>query len=406
MLFPSTPISYAIELTFACVNRCPGCANTWNSNRNKSLQNWKGLLDRIAPSFDRNKYAELIRITGGEPTLHKEFQQLIQYIDTFGIPHALFTSARWKSPDELIDLYRNCQNFVGMLISLHGSTPAAHRAFIGNIDGAFEETCNNIRKATSAGLNIFTNTVLTKFSCEQIEDIISLSQKLGAGHAVFNRFLGPDNPLQPSEDQLRNAVILIDKLQEQGAPCRIGNCIPQCFVRNSSEGTNAGIEHCAISPEGWVRPDNLTSYTFGNIFEQSIEEIWQSEKANHYRHQIPEQCHECVELPRCRGGEKSVSIEHGFGKDRLMKEPIRNAEPEPIVLDPDFRPVPHFRVRKEFFGYLVTRYNWSVPVTEEAKPVLDAINGQHTLLEIQEKFGNEALELIGHLYQQGCVGFE
>jgi len=271
---------------------------------------------------------------------------------------------------------------------------------------AFGQTCDNIQRAADARIEVFTNTILTKDSCEQVESIIRLSQELGAEYAVFNRFLGGDNPHQPSKEQLREAVLLIEHLHGQGISCRIGNCVPKCFVPNSTEGSNAGIEHCAISPQGLVRPDNLTSTVFGNIFEQPITETWQSEQAQEYREQIAPACLECVELSRCRGGDRSATLELGRQQDSLMTAPVRDAVPEAIQLDPSWKPVARFRVRQESFGYLVTRYNWSIPVAFTAKPLLDAVNGKNTLAEIQEQFGNKGLDLIGRLYQEDCLVFE
>ncbi|MCP4344943.1 MAG: radical SAM protein [Desulfobacterales bacterium] len=410
MFFPSNPFSFAVEITYACNNTCSGCSNIWQSHRDQTLQNWKPLFDKIAPPQNRNKYAELIRITGGEPTLHKEFRQIIEYIDTFNIAHAIFTSGRWNHPDNIIDLYLNCKNFIGMLISLHGSTKYAHNSFVESTDNAFDETCTNIRKASQAGIDVFSNTVLTKYTCEQIEEVIALSQKLGASYAVFNRFLGGLHPLDPTEKQLHKAIILIEKLQKQGVPCRIGNCVPKCFADNSSEGANGGIEHCAVSPKGFVRPNNQTDYIFGNIFEQPVEQIWQSEKALWYRNQIPEHCFECVELSRCRGGEKRV-LKGSFStpvvkKDRLIKGPVKESSQETMIFDPELKPIPFFNVRKESFGYLLARYNWSVPVSDEAKPIVDAVNGKNTLEQLQRQFGDEALDFVGYLYREGCIGFE
>ena len=88
-----------------------------------------------------------------------------------------------------------------------------------------------------------------------------------------------------------------------------------------------------------------------------------------------------------------------------MTYPICEAEPESVQFDPSWKPVARFRIREEPFGYLVTRYNWSLPVASEAKPVLDAVNGENSLAEIQERFGDEALELIGRLYQEDCLAF-
>ena len=383
MFFPSVPLSYAVEITYACNHFCSGCANVLSANRHQVLTEWKRLFDIIAPPEDRSKYTQLIRITGGEPTLHPDFFDIIKYIDFFGVPYAVFTNGLWDEPEKLISLFRQCEHLIGLLVSLHGSTAQAHLAFVENTAASFQQTCDNIQQAADAGLEVFTNTVLTKYSCEQIDEMIALSQQLGAGYAVFNRYLGKPHPFEPSEEQLRRAILRIETLQSQGTACRIGDCVPPCFVPNSSSGANGGIEHCIISPQGNVRPDNLTSYTFGNIFDQRIEDIWQSEKAVWYREQLPEACLSCVELPRCRGGARSVTIEYGLQGDPLMKSPIQEPVHETVELHPDWKIIPNFTIREETFGYLLCRMNWAVPVSADAKPIRHCVSFSSVLERIR-----------------------
>lgn len=99
-------------------------------------------------------------------------------------------------------------------------------------------------------------------------------------------------------------------------------------------------------------------------------------------------------------------VEYGLPGDPLMREPIREAEPEALELHPDWKPVPHFTVREEPFGLLVCRLNWSVPVTLDAKPLIDAIDGKRSLTELHRQFGDNALEFVGYLYREGCLNFE
>ncbi|OQY27316.1 MAG: hypothetical protein B6244_11075 [Candidatus Cloacimonetes bacterium 4572_55] len=406
MLFPSTPISYAVEITYACNNRCPGCANSWRSQKQLTLRDWETLFDRISPLDKRRQYAQLIRITGGEPTLHPNFSDIIRHIDGLGVAHALFTNGRWSQPDKIVRLYQECQNSLGMLVSLHGSRSEDHNFFIENIDGAFEETCRHIRMAADAGIELFTNTVLTNQNYRRIEEVIALSQKLGASFALFNRLLGKYDSLKPSEQELRQAVMQIEKLRDQGVRCRIGNCVPPCFTPNSTEGGNSGIEHCAISPTGDVRPDNVSSRVFGNIFRQSIEEIWASEDAVYYRENIPEICRGCLELCRCRGGHRTITNNGEITQDPLITRSILEKEDEIVKLNPGWTPFSNFALQKEPFGYILARYNWSTPVSFDAKPILDAIDGEKKLWEIEDMFGREAVDLIGYLSKQGFIGFE
>ena len=404
MYYPLPPIVYSIELTYACKNKCPGCANAWNKYHKKYMIHWQSILDRIAPPDHYHKYAELIRISGGEPTLHNEFSSIVRYIDQMNIPHALFTCGRWNTPDHVIDCYQSCKNFTGMLISLHGHTEESHQKFVQSKEQhIFKEICNNTKRATQAGLTVFTNTVLTTFNCEHVDEIIQLSKNLGAECAVFNRFIGFCPGMQPSTVQLKNALTQIKSYDP--TMCHLGNCVPQCFFLNQSEPAIAGFEHCAVSPDGWVRPDNLTTRFFGNILHESIDNIWQSQPAQDYRSVIHKDCLKCTELMNCRGGERSEIVEYGLDKDRLMTSPIERSEQQSVFLDPQWQPMPLFRVRKHAEGLILTRYNLSLPVAKQMLELLEAMNGQNNIADLQHQFGDSVLKVIGFLAKKGFVHF-
>ncbi|MDU9051147.1 MAG: radical SAM protein [Candidatus Electrothrix sp. Rat3] len=405
MFSPSAPISFSVELTNACPNSCQGCANSWNKKHQESLKDWKTVLDRIAPPEHRQKYAELIRLTGGEPTLHKDFPAIIEYIDSFDIDYAVFTSGRWQN--DLLPLFISCNNLTGLLISLHGKDAPTHDAFVQSAN-AFEETCITIQRATEAGIEVFTNSVLTQDVCEQLDDIIALSQKLGANYAVFNRYLGPPHRQEPADSTLRDTIAAIEKYQGQGIQCRMGNSVPPCFIETTSEGANSGIEHCVISPQGWVRPDSTMPYVFGNLFEDSIETIWKSKEAESYRNALPDTCLQCVALPQCRGGYRlPTEKEQAFQPDRLMREPLTQVPVHQVDLNLQWKPIPLFKnIRKEGFGYLITRYNYSIPASEHAYPLLTKIDGTMTLAQLEDQFGTDCLDFIGYLYQNRFVHFQ
>ncbi len=396
MFFPTAPISFSIELTYSCPNRCRGCANGWNTDRQQYLKEWKALLDAIAPPQHRQKYAELIRISGGEPTLHQDFQQIIEYLESFDVAYAVFTSGRWHK--DILPVCRGKKNLMGLLVSLYGADAASHNSFV-QAEGAFEETCVSIQRAVAAGLEVFSNTVLTQKNCEQVEELIALSQTLGASYAVFNRFLGPPNPLEPQEDTLRAALAFIEQQQRQGVHCRLGNTVPPCFMENSSDGANSGIEHCVIAPGGWVRPDSTMPYMLGNVLTQDIEAIWQSEQAQHYRASLPAECLHCAALSDCRGGYRLPTTEQNFAPDPLMRKALPQLPARPLELDPLWKPRPLFSLRKG----LVTRYSYSVPIDERAYPLLQALNGTTSLYDLQQRFGEDCLDFIGYLYHKRFI---
>ena len=284
---------------------------------------------------------------------------------------------------------------------MHGPDPVTHGTFTSSGEDSFRQTCENIRRTADAGINVFTNSVITGPNCGRIDEIISLANRLGASCSVFNRLIGRNGHLGPDRSQLRKVVERIESLQEDGVLCRIGNCVPPCFGENSSFGSNSGIEHCAVSPVGLVRPDNHTNISFGNIFECSPGDIWQSKKACEYRDGIPKSCLKCVKLHRCRGGLRS-----GFEADPLMTKPIETEAPQILEFDPDSVPIPYYRIRETPSGYLACRYNWSIPFDASAKEILAAIDGKTGLSDLYACHGENLLEIIGCLYQDEFIGFD
>jgi hypothetical protein len=74
-----------------------------------------------------------------------------------------------------------------------------------------------------------------------------------------------------------------------------------------------------------------------------------------------------------------------------------------LVLYQGAYPVGHFAARPEPFGYVLLRDNRVTPVGHQAQPILDALDGCSTLCQIEERFGQEALDFVGSLSQKGFV---
>ena len=214
----------------------------------------------------------------------------------------------------MIDLLRTAPHCTGLLISLHGPDAATHEAFT-NTPGSFKETCENIRRATAAGLRVHTSTVLTRPNWNQVRATVDLARRLGAQRAVFNRYIGPPMPdLEPDEQQFREAMRDIEALrrtaighQPSAISVKYGNCIPQCFEPSSSTGCWAGVAYCTIDPWGNLRPCNHSPTIAGNILEEPIEAISHNDIMNRWRARQWSGCKDCVELEICHGGCRAMA---------------------------------------------------------------------------------------------------
>jgi radical SAM protein with 4Fe4S-binding SPASM domain len=398
---PKTPTTYTLELTSHCNNTCVGCGNVFPRNLGEMpLERWTTLLDLLRP------HAVNIRVTGGEPTLHPQFPQIIQAIDRLNVPFVLFSNGVWQNRQEIIQVLLDCRNLDGVLISLHGQDGPSHRQFVKR--DSFEETVKSIREATQAGLLVNTNTVLTRANFRDVEAIAQLSLGLGAGFVAFSRYYGALVPITAlSEAELLEAVESVHALKARGLPVRFNNNVPACFSGYPSKSCPAGITHCTIDPLGNVRPCNHVAVTFGNLFECSIEELWRSEEARRWRDLIPQTCYHCAEFDNCRGGCKAMALQSNKAHDPLMREPLSNPlkrnAPRKLQLYTEAMPRKNFVKRQEEFGLLLVNRSRALAVDRAAESLLDLLDGAHSLRAIEQQFGQEGLDFVGLLYQAGLV---
>jgi AdoMet-dependent heme synthase len=399
MIVLSQPALYALELTAACNNHCAGCSNVFLRDcLPLSAADWCRVLASLTP------HVRLLKLTGGEPTLHPEFAKIIRAIEETGTPFSLFTDARWRDPQATIDLLRTVSQCSGLLISLHGPDAVSHDAFTCT-PSSFEEACENIRRATAAGLRVHTSTVLTCHNYDRVREVAALAFSLGAQRAVFNRYIGfPMPDLEPEPWQLRQAMHDIERMRQYGAngqgsafSVKYGNCIPQCFAPSSSTGCWAGVAYCTIDPWGNLRPCNHSPTIAGNILEEPIEAIWHNDIMNRWRARQWGGCETCAELETCHGGCRAMAEIRHADRDPLTGHPIQEEHSRRLTeleLYENSRPKLSCTVQPEPFGYALIRGHAILPVTAEARPILDVLDGTMTLRELSEGFGQEALDLM------------
>lgn len=401
-LCPPAPTVFTLEITRQCLHHCVGCGNVFEhtSHQELDLKVWTEIITRLRP------HIQALRITGGEPTLHKQFSEIMQLVDSLGVPLVLFTNGNWKKPLSVIQTLKQCANLRGILVSLHGIDETTYKKFSGI--NAFARVINNIRLATNTGLRVATNSLLLTTTVEHLEEIAHLSISLGCSTVSFGRYYGkPLSGLSLSHDQLIFALKQIGRLHQQDPRINLSNCVPTCFLPDLAlepRGCTSGINHCTIGPAGDVRPCTHTPLTLGYIQQDEIEVIWQSQLLYDWRNRIPSNCLGCAVFNRCRGGCRATAQEMELSHDPLMTVPLTEIASIPSVeLATDDHPKLKCVVKTTSYGYSLEGAGHFVTLSSQSKPILQLLDGTYTVQQIEDQFGPVALQLIGSLLQKRMV---
>ncbi len=401
----SAPVSFYLELTPLCDSRCPACGNVFGQPPHTpslplAAEQWQQILAKIQP------YAYRLKLTGGEPTLHPEFEIIVAQVASLNIPFTLFTNGRWSAPQQITGLLAGVPGLEGLLVSVHGPGPASHEAF-SQAPGSFAQVTTNIQAALMAGLPVSLSCTVTHHNWHLVGEMLELARQLGASGVVFNRYVGPAIAgLTSTTQELKAATQSVVALRASGHPVKLGNCLPACFVSTGQAGCLAGRAFATVDPWGRVRPCNHAPLLCGSLLQQSVAEIWASSGLAQWRNWHPEPCSTCAGLSTCRGGCQAHALSLGLEADPLIGVPFSSIDDRPIAeltLYELARPTGHFVRRPEEFGSLLICGNRLFPVSRQMQGPLDMLAGDTTLRQIQAAHGTSGLALVAALYRHRMV---
>lgn len=291
-----------LELTYTCNENCLFC---YNPLREKKVDYKKieALVDSVL-----GQSIQHVQLTGGEVSLlGTEFlNKLIDKLAKESMVSIVTNGIR--------TLEGLSKNLSMIFVSLHGREPEHEK--LTRHPGGWKKTINSIEHYINEGFFVTSDTIMTRINYHEIIYIAEMARKLGMDQIMVNRFedggLGNQNSdlLRPSIEQFKEAITLIIKARKKyKIPIGFGTAIPFCLderlIReNLAVACGAGLGFSAISPEGELRICNQSTRVFGNIFEDSIENIWNRNDLDEFRCMkwISGPCKNCPLLDKCHGG--------------------------------------------------------------------------------------------------------
>lgn len=307
------PLWLLAELTYKCPLQCPYCSNpldfaTARFKNELSTEEWCRVFREA-----RNLGVLQLGLSGGEPTLRLDLEELVRSAHGLGFYTSLITSAYRLTRERLAALKHAGLDHVQ--ISVQGADAALSDEIAGT--ASYRDKLAAYENARALGFPLTVNVVLHRRNLHQVADLIRLAESLGAerielantqfyGWALHNR-----SALMPTKAQLEDAWHVVQRERARlGARLEIVWVLPDYheeFPKPCMGGW--GRAYMTVTPAGEVWPchaaGRITTLRFENVRDKPLQWIWeQSEAFTRFRGDawMPEPCRSCPRKSQDFGG--------------------------------------------------------------------------------------------------------
>jgi len=316
----SGPLDAQIELTSRCNNYCVHCYNYWRGDKfrdlNKDYSNSSLSLTGLETTIRYLAQHQIIALTftGGEPLLKsRKLLEGIKLAKQYDIACSINSNLTLITPELAREL--KISGVDSILASLHASNSTLHDT-ITQRKGSFKQTVRGIDICVGEGLDITANMVVSALNKDQVLDTGRLVKSKGVSSFSATKVspcmggINFDEIDLNKEDYKKMLDDLLFLEAEEGMHVDSLISYPLCALGNwgyyrkfIERKCAAGVATCAISAEGNVRPCTVADEVYGNIFNETLEDIWKRMTDWRDGSRIPKGClSECEYFPSCRAG--------------------------------------------------------------------------------------------------------
>ncbi|MFB3786646.1 MAG: radical SAM/SPASM domain-containing protein [bacterium] len=299
------PCNLVVELTTRCNLRCSHCYGHSSPSRTETAL--IGDLFRVLEELRRHGL-RAIELTGGEPLLHPDFREIVEFCAERFSPFGILTNGTLIT-DSLADQFACHGDRLIFNVSLDASRPENHDRIRG-VPGSWNRTVAGIRRLTERGLMVRVAMCVHESTVDDIEATLKLARSLGARWFSHNTVSpwGRGKTTQWEMSRVRRELLLreFEKIQQEQYADMLTK-IPRPALESIQEnGCGAGFGSFILGALGDIRPCVILddSYiTFGNLFHQSLEEVFNSPAAHRWRTlrlPAPDVCGDCRYQSYCR----------------------------------------------------------------------------------------------------------
>ena len=307
---PVTDRSLALfRLGEACNNDCPMCSN---SGRPEAFFIKTPELLRRAEFLAAQRFPAVV-LTGGEPTIHPGFWDVVARLGELGVRWDINTHARSFADRAFMERAVSA-DIRRAIASFHSHDVAASCAIFGVSERGHHETVDGIKALLAAGIPTMLNTVLTRLTLGRLEEHLAWClDHFPSGWAlklVFPSTAGKGGGWDGIGLRYDEVMAEVWRVRDQAAAAGIKvvfESFPSCVLRDP-DNSNA-------SRSGFGETHYLEDVAGTELYSIQHIEAWFSA--------YPETCRPCAALSRCPGVAESYLRQHGVDELHPFIDPVK-----------------------------------------------------------------------------------
>ena len=197
-----------LHLTYVCPERCSFCSE---AHRMKRYARYPVTWGRIAATLRRHaeRGVKSVHLTGGEPTVHPQFLQVLALAKKLGMRTSVGTIGSMLSRESFVQ--QALPNLDEALFSLHGPSAEVHDELAGR-SGSFARVTMALALCLKhkPTFGAYVNTVLTKQNVSHLPATVGLAVGLGAKLVVVSN----TTPEGAGLDRYAELAVPLERLAE------------------------------------------------------------------------------------------------------------------------------------------------------------------------------------------------
>ena len=306
------PLWLLAEVTYRCPLHCAFCYNPtdydFHTKNELSTEQW------IQALRDARKLGAIqLGISGGEPLLRDDIEELVREAHSLGYYSNLITSGVGLTEKRIQEFKEGGLDHIQL--SMHDITEEINN-FITNTR-TFELKKKVAAMIKNHGYPMVLNVVIHRYNIGHMKEILEMAEALGAdfvelantqyyGWSLVNR-----NQLMPTREQIEQAEAITNEFRKKvGTKMKIFFVVPDYFSDRPKKCMNGwGEVFMIVTANGDVLPCHsarvLPGMVFPNVKERGLEWAWKDSPAfNKYRGDswMKEPCRTCPEKEKDLGG--------------------------------------------------------------------------------------------------------